>query len=65
MLNFIRTQALRKEEENQRQADEILSKDERKRKYNSMHESKMPTEMEMEAYRMKRNRANDPMADFL
>lgn len=35
--------------------------DERKRKYNSMYETKKPTEEEMEAYYMKRKRDFDPM----
>ena len=58
-------QALQREEKNQKEGEKILLMDERKRKYNSMQESKMPTEMEMEAYRMKRMRSNDPMAQFL
>ena len=58
-------QALKKEEEKQKEADKILATDERKRKYNSMQETTMPTEMEMEAYRMKRTCTNDPMAQFL
>lgn len=38
--------------------------DERKRPYNSMFEVKEPTSEEMEAYYMKKRRADDPMADF-
>lgn len=41
--------------------------DERKRPYHSMKadQSREPTEEEMEAFRMKRRRAEDPMADFV
>ena len=40
--------------------------DERKRPYNSMAASnKEPTEEEMEAYYLKKQRAEDPMAKFL
>lgn len=39
--------------------------DERKRKYNSMAEAKAPTEEELEAYALKRQRADDPMAKFM
>ena len=50
-----------------READRLLSLDERKRPYNSMKAdfSRMPTEEEMEVYKLKRRRENDPMADFL
>ena len=58
-------QALKKEEEKQREAEKVLQIDERKRKYNSMQETAVPTEIEMEAYRMKSMRTNDPMAQFL
>jgi len=58
-------EALKREEQKMKEADKILQCDERKRKYNSMQETKLPTEVEMEAYRMKRTRMNDPMAQFL
>ena len=48
--------------------DRLLALDERKRPYNSLvrdGSSKEPTEEEMEAYRLKRRRVEDPMADFL
>ena len=38
--------------------------DERKRGFNSMYDAKAPTEAEMEAYYRKRQRAEDPMAQF-
>ena len=44
---------------------EIMQIDERKRPYNSIYETREPTEEEMEAYRMKRQRPDDPMASFL
>lgn len=43
----------------------IMQIDERKRPYNSLLEVKAPTEEEMEAFRMKRCRPDDPMASFL
>lgn len=49
---------------NQRKADELLATDERKRSYNSMYDAKAPTEEEMEAWRMKRRREEDPMSNF-
>ena len=61
-------QALDREEAHQREAERILAMDERKRPYNSLRsfESfKEPTEEEMEAFRMKRKRMEDPMANFL
>ncbi|XP_064465563.1 pre-mRNA-splicing factor SLU7-like [Ornithodoros turicata] len=45
--------------------DQDQELDERKRKYNSMYEAKAPTEEEMEAFFIKRKRAEDPMASFL
>ncbi|XP_042910213.1 pre-mRNA-splicing factor SLU7 [Parasteatoda tepidariorum] len=57
--------ALKAEEESQQNADRLLAMDERKRPYNSMYEAKAPTEEEMEAYFIKRKRAEDPMVGFL
>ena len=63
--SFIILQALKNEERLQREADRLLSVDERKRPYNSLrgdyHEV---TEEEMEAYRMKRRNVDDPMNAF-
>ncbi|KAJ8317389.1 hypothetical protein KUTeg_005293 [Tegillarca granosa] len=53
--------ALKKEEENQKRADELLAMDERKRPYNSMYEAHVPTEEEMEAWRLKQRRIEDPL----
>ena len=61
-------QALEDEERNREEAERILSIDERKRPYNSMqtfNDYREPTEEEMEAFRMKRRREEDPMAKFL
>lgn len=44
---------------------ELMQVDERKRPYNILYETREPTEEEMEAYRMKRQRPDDPMASFL
>ncbi|XP_078406726.1 pre-mRNA-splicing factor SLU7 [Cetorhinus maximus] len=57
--------ALVAEETRLKQVEQILQIDERKRGYNSIYEIKEPTEEEMEAYRMKRQRPEDPMASFL
>ncbi|XP_022828174.1 pre-mRNA-splicing factor Slu7 [Spodoptera litura] len=57
--------ALEMEERQQKRADYLLSVDERKRPYNSMYEVKAPTEDELEAYKMKKRREEDPMSQFL
>ncbi|KAJ4451387.1 pre-mRNA-splicing factor SLU7 [Periplaneta americana] len=57
--------ALAQEELHQKEAERILSMDERKRPYNSMFEVKKPTDEEMEAYYMKKKREEDPMAQFM
>lgn len=47
--------------------DRLLAMDERKRPYNSLKrggDSRQPTEEEMEAYRLKRRRHEDPMASY-
>ncbi|KAM5172226.1 pre-mRNA-splicing factor SLU7 isoform 1-T2 [Mantella aurantiaca] len=57
--------ALNAEEARLKQVQEMLQMDERKRAYNNIYETREPTEEEMEAYRMKRQRPDDPMASFL
>ncbi|XP_048746628.1 pre-mRNA-splicing factor SLU7-like [Ostrea edulis] len=57
-------EALIKEEEHQKRANHLLSLDERKRPYNSMYENVAPTEEEMEAWRLKQRRTEDPMSHF-
>ncbi|GBM01927.1 Pre-mRNA-splicing factor SLU7 [Araneus ventricosus] len=57
--------ALEEEDESQKKAEELLSMDERKRPYNSMYEVKAPSEEQMEAYYIKRQRPEDPMSAFL
>ncbi|EDO27493.1 predicted protein, partial [Nematostella vectensis] len=58
--------ALRAEEKQQRQAEQLLAMDERSRPYNSLRgDTKEVTEEEMEAYRMRRRQGDDPMKDFL
>lgn len=59
------SQALDAEDKRIKQMEAIMQVDERKRPYNSLLEVKAPTEEEMEAFRMKRCRADDPMASFL
>lgn len=56
--------ALKAEDEKRREAEKLLELDERKRPYNSMYEAKAPTTEELEAYQMRRQRDEDPMAAF-
>ena len=42
-----------------------IEMDDRKRKFNSLAGNEEVTPEEMEAYRMSRNRADDPMAEYL
>ena len=56
---------MKKLERENAEADRLARMDERKRPYNSMVDSKAPTEEEMEAYALKRQRSDDPMAAFL
>ncbi|XP_053975413.1 pre-mRNA-splicing factor Slu7 [Hylaeus volcanicus] len=58
-------QALQKEVETQKAAERLLQMDERKRPYNSMYEVKELSLEEIEAFQMKRQREDDPMAEFL
>ncbi|XP_031842614.1 pre-mRNA-splicing factor Slu7 [Nomia melanderi] len=58
-------QALQKEKDSQKRAERLLEVDERKRPYNSMYEVQEPSAEEIEAFQMKRQRENDPMAEFL
>lgn len=56
-------EALRKLDERDKKQIEV---DDRKRKYNSLQtDCEMPTEEEMEAYRMKKARDEDPMAKII
>ncbi|KAL9823763.1 pre-mRNA-splicing factor SLU7-like [Geothlypis trichas] len=57
--------ALNAEEARLLHIKEIMQLDERRRPYSSQYEAREPTEEEMEAYRMKRQRPDDPMASFL
>ncbi|KAK7922853.1 hypothetical protein WMY93_009755 [Mugilogobius chulae] len=57
--------ALEAEDKRVKHVEAIMQLDERKRPYNSLVEVKAPTEEEMEAFRMKRCRPDDPMASFL
>ncbi|KAL6080203.1 mRNA splicing protein [Balamuthia mandrillaris] len=53
-------------EAEERRSKEYVEKDERKRAYNSLNSNNLaPTEEEMEAYRLKRTRWEDPMRAFL
>ncbi|KAG8004102.1 Pre-mRNA-splicing factor SLU7 [Nibea albiflora] len=58
-------EALEAEDKRVKHIEQIMQIDERKRPYNSLLEVKAPTEEEMEAFRMKRCRPDDPMASFL
>ena len=57
-------QALDAEDAHNEKVREMMKLDERKRPYNSMFEAKAPTEEELEAFRMKQIRDDDPMAKF-
>jgi len=62
-------EAAKEIEKRDREAEEMVNIDERKRKYNSLktdiQEHKEPTEEEVEAYRLKKLRHDDPMAQFM
>jgi len=51
--------------EDRRLAEAEGQMDDRKRGYNSRYDIKAPTEMETEAYLLKRTREEDPMLDFM
>jgi pre-mRNA-processing factor SLU7 len=61
--------AMKKQTEQEKKADSLLATDERKRTYNSLgggaEDNKTMTDVEMEAYYRKRQRVEDPMAQFL
>lgn len=57
-------EALRKEEQSRKEAELLLKLGDRKRPYHSMYEAKEPTTEEIDAYKMKRSREEDPMAHF-
>ncbi|GFS13096.1 pre-mRNA-splicing factor SLU7 [Elysia marginata] len=57
-------EALAKQKEHDRKMTQLLSMDERKRPYNSMIEVTAPTDEEMEAFRLKQRRKEDPMANL-
>ena len=55
--------------ERERQAEEMVNADARKRRYNSLksdiNDQREPTEEELEAYRLKKFRHDDPMVQFM
>jgi pre-mRNA-processing factor SLU7 len=61
--------AAREIAERERQAEELANIDERKRKYNSLKsdvtDQQEPSEEQLEAYRLKKHRHDDPMAQFM
>ncbi|XP_019725583.1 pre-mRNA-splicing factor SLU7 [Hippocampus comes] len=57
--------ALEAEDKRVKHVEAMMQLDERKRPYHSLQEVKAPTEEEIEAFRMKRCRPDDPMASFL
>ncbi|MEQ2167648.1 hypothetical protein GOODEAATRI_006206 [Goodea atripinnis] len=65
VTSHMSTQALEAEDKRVKHIDSLMQLDERKRPYYSLQEVKAPTEEEMEAFRMKRSRPDDPMASFL
>ncbi|UJR09489.1 hypothetical protein I4U23_013727 [Adineta vaga] len=62
-------EAARDLEKREKQDEDVSLLDERKRKYNSLKtdtvDYKEPTEEELEAYRLKKHRHEDPMAQFM
>jgi pre-mRNA-processing factor SLU7 len=62
-------EAAREIAERERRAEEMINIDERKRKYNSLKsdikDQQEPSEEEVEAYRLKKLRHDDPMAQFM
>ena len=56
---------MKKEDERIKEVDRLMALDERKRPYNSMCDSKAPTEEELEAYRRRQKHFDDPMAQFM
>lgn len=57
-------EAMKKEDIRVKKVNKILAMDERKRPYNSMCDVSEPTEEEIEAFRRKQYRYDDPMAHF-
>ena len=57
---------MEKEARREREVNKLRAIDERKRPYNSLKgdTNMVPTEEEMEAYRLRRRRHEDPMANF-
>lgn len=58
-------EALKKQKEHDKRVSKLMSMDERKRPYNSMIDVAAPTDEEMEAFRLKQRRTDDPMNAFL
>uniref|UniRef100_A0A2C9K0F1 Pre-mRNA-splicing factor SLU7 n=1 Tax=Biomphalaria glabrata TaxID=6526 RepID=A0A2C9K0F1_BIOGL len=58
-------EALKAQKEHDKKMTQLLQIDERKRSYNSICDIKAPTDEEMEAFRLKMRRVDDPMANFL
>ena len=56
---------MKKETKRVDEVNRLLQLDERKRPYNSMFDVVEPTDEEMEAFRRKRLREDDPMAQFI
>ena len=63
----VHLQALLAESAREEEVERMMAVGERKRPYHSMRaeESRVPTEEEMEAFRLKRRRVDDPMAHLL
>ena len=55
---------MKKQEAHEKKVEKFMAMDERKRPYNIMYDFKEPTEEEMEAFRRKKLRSDDPMAQF-
>lgn len=58
-------QAMLREEKRLREVEKQMQMDERKRPYNVMYDGKGPSEEDIEAFKRKRMRDEDPMAKWM
>jgi len=58
-------QAMLREEKRLREVEKQMQMDERKRPYNVMYDGKGPSEEDIEAFKRKRVRDEDPMANWM
>ena len=62
----LNVQIMKQQEKDEKEADELMNQDERSRSYGAVKGNfDEPTEEEMEAYRLRLNRSDDPMSNFM